>query len=146
MSWVMVPVPEELVDEVQGLLFALRFRSDIPEFDVGAMGEHLLTLGPEAGHVMATVASAVVDGRGVEPSDLAQELGVSVRELFGLVAEANDVTVRKFGGNIVYVVREKDPDDPDVSVTKLQMTPGYAHMVVEQARVLGIGRAKPSGS
>jgi hypothetical protein len=137
MSWVNVPVPEELVDDVQALLFQLRFRSDVPRFDHVAMGEHLRSLAPEPLALVCAVAQGVVAGEPVEDVDLAERLGVTVRELYGLVSEANDVTVRPFQGNLVFVIREQVPDDESLSFRRLHMLAGYAQMVVEHMQVLG---------
>jgi hypothetical protein len=136
MAWVNVPVPEEYVEDVHAYLFQLRFRSDVPEFDSIAMGDHILSLTDEQRAMLFVIAAAVAEGQPPEDTRVAEDLGVSVREVFGLVTEVNDITVRPFTGNLVFSLRQPRADNPGETVRRLHMLLGHAQMVVEQRRVL----------
>ncbi len=146
MTWVMVPVPEELMQEVQILLYQLRGRANAPRWDDEAMGRHLLALEEEPRAVLSAVAAGVVAGDPVEATVLAERLGVSVRELFGLVMEANDVTVAPFAGALIFARRDKVAGGAEAAQGRrvLAMLPGYAHAIREQESLLGLRRAAVS--
>lgn len=145
MSWVMVPVPEELRGEVDALLYRLRLRNEAPGLDPATMGEHLLSIADEARAVLLEIAVAVASGQPIEDQRLADMMGISGPELLGLVSEANDVTVVPFKGRLVFIGREPDPARPETTIRRLHMMEGQAQVVIEQAEVLGLERAtRPS--
>ena len=140
MVHVMVPVPEELLEQVDELLLKLRLGLEASPFDSTAMGEYLLSLDEQPRGVLLEVAAAVVAGQPLDDVELADILGITVRELFGLLTDVNDVTVRVFTGSLVTADRRTDPTDPERSLRRLRMLDGYALMVVEQRAVLGLRR------
>lgn len=145
----MVPIPEELLEQVGELLLKLRLGLDADPFDSTAMGEHLLSLDDAPRGVLLEVAAAVVAGQPLVDTELADALGISVRELFGLLTDVNDIRVRVFTGSLVFVDRHVDPNDPERPVRRLRMLDGYALMVVERRAALGLRRptrrANPGG-
>jgi len=140
MGHVMVPVPEELLEPVGELLLKLRLGLDPQAFDSTAMGEHLLSLDDAPRGVLLEVGAAVVAGEPLVDTELADILGISVRELFGLLTDVNDVRVRVFTGSLVFADRHIDPKETERSVRRLRMLDGYALMVVEQRAALGLRR------
>ncbi len=138
MDIVMVPVPEHLVGDVDALLFRLRFAADMPDFDPDAMREHMLLLADEPRAVLVAIAAGVVDGHPRTDADLAGEFDISRRELFGIVDEVNDVTVRPFKANLVFSVRKPDENDPSASVRQLHMLFVHAATAVEIGKELGV--------
>ena len=142
MNWVMVPVPDELVPQIQVLLYQLRYKANVPQWGEDEMGEHLLTLADEPCGVLLAVAAGVVDNDPVEDVVLAEQFGVGIRELFGLVMEANDVTVRPIGGDIIHARRDEVDDGSGGTRSRrvLHMLPGYAYAAVNQGKVLGLQR------
>lgn len=145
MTWVMVPVPDELVPQVQALLYQLRYKAQVPQFDEAAMGEHLLSLEDEPRAVLSKVAAGVVAGDPIEDAQLAEQLGVGLRELSGLVMEANDVTVRAFPGSIMFFRGDQVDDGAGATRRRrvLYMLPGFAQAVANQEIALGL-RRRPS--
>src|SRR5579871_4617390 len=131
MEIVMVPVPTELVADVDALLFRLRFQANAPSFDHEAMGEHLLMLSEEPRAVLLEVAAGVLEGRPRSDTELVAQFGVTLRELFGIVTEINDVTVRPLSSNLVYPLRAQAENDPATAVRQLHMLQGYALMATE---------------
>jgi len=140
MAWVMVPVPEELLGEVDALLYRLRLQNEAPGLDGPNMGEHLLSLADEARAVLLEVAAGVVSGQPIEDLQLADMFGISEPELLGLVSEANDVTLLPFKGKLIFISREPDPARPENTIRRLHMMEGQAQIVVEQAELLGLER------
>ena len=144
MNYVMVPVPEELTAQVEVFLFQLRGRGKVAQWDDEAMGRHLLALADEPRAVLSAVAAGVVARSPVDAAQLAEEMQVSLRELFGLVMEANDVTVAPFAGALIFARRIQADDGAGGKreVRALHMLAGYAHAIAEQESVLGLRRAR----
>jgi hypothetical protein len=147
MDYVMVPVPEELVAQVELFMFQLRGRGKVAQWDDGAMGRHLLALADEPRAVLSAVAAGVVADNPVDSAQLAEEMQVSVRELFGLVMEANDVTVAPYAGALIFARRIQVDDGAGGTrgVRALHMLSGQAHAVRAQESILGLRRTpRPS--
>ena len=148
-TWVMVPVPEELTEQVQVLLYQLRYQAAAgPRWDEEAMGEHLLALAEEPRALLCAVAAGVVAGNPIEDAALAERLGVTVREMFGLVMEANDVTVRPFAGNIIFAVSDEIDDGKGATRRRrvLHMLPSYAAAALNEEIALGLRRRTSSAT
>jgi hypothetical protein len=103
MSWVMVPVPEELAEEVQVLLMRLMFRANMPDWDLESLRAHADQLDDDALAVVTTVARASRTVGSVEAEDLTRSLGVGERELLGLVRELNETRITPAPPELVFV-------------------------------------------
>lgn len=139
MTWVMVPVPEELAPQVEVLLIQLRFRAEVPQWDESLMSDHLASLAEEPRAVLSTVAARVIAGSPIEDVQLAEQLQVSVREVFGLVRDANDVTVGASPGDLLYS-RQDEVDDGAGGTRRrrvLYMLEGLAEMVRDHEAAVG---------
>ena len=90
-GWVLVPVPEEHVASVYGRILQLSMGAAGAAWDLETLVDHLETLAPEGRELLRIVARGVVDESPVVVRDVATELGLSSRELFGLVHEVNIV-------------------------------------------------------
>jgi hypothetical protein len=137
MAWVEVPVPEELEAAVKAYLMQLSFQAALVQWDMESMGEHLRSLEEEPRRLLGAVAAGVVSGELVEDAEVAEQLGVSVREVYGIVREAN-------GGNkgdLVYARAEPVPDGSGGVRNRqlLYMLEGYA-VLVQQNEALGLDR------
>jgi hypothetical protein len=106
-TWVDVPVPEELEEAVLQFSTRLAFRTALPDWDEQKIDAHLEALAPEARAVLCRVAELVETGRPPEDRQLAEEQGLSTRELHGLVQEANDLTIDPFPGPLLWVRRAR---------------------------------------
>ncbi len=137
MDVVKVPVPEELVADVNALLVRLRFQGDIPQFDSAGVREHLLALSEDARTLLLEIAAGVLARHPRSEAELATQFGVTSRELFGIVSEINDITVRSFNSNFVYPMRVPNEQDPSTATRQLHMLHGYALMTISEARELG---------
>jgi hypothetical protein len=110
MPWVMVPVPEELTERVETLLFSLKFRDKAPQWDETLMTDHLATLAGPQQDLLAAVAAGVRAGRPPEAAALTDQLQISEAELFRLVRECNQVTIGSAPGDLVHTRREPVPE------------------------------------
>lgn len=137
MDWVMVPVPEELTEQVQALLLGLSYKSALAQWDDDTIGEHMLSLEAEPLGVLCAVAGGVVDGEPIEDVQVAETFKVSVREVYGLVREANDVAGGAARGDLVHARYEVVEDQGGSRGRRvLYMLGGYAAMVRNQETVL----------
>jgi hypothetical protein len=137
MGWVEVPVPEELEAAVKSYLMQLSFQAALVQWDMESMGEHLRSLEEEPRQLLSAVAAGVVSGDLVEDAEIAEQLGVNVREVYGVAREAN-------GGNkgdLVYARAEPVPDGSGGTRNRqvLYMLHGYA-VLVQQNEALGLDR------
>ena len=108
-NWVMVPVPEELEQQVAHWLMLLQFTTDGPTWDAERVDAHLRALERDPRALACAVARGVAAGRPRLDTDLALEFELSERELLGLAQEVNDVTVEPFPGALVHIRSEKAP-------------------------------------
>ena len=132
MDWVMVPVPEELEPQVRVLLLQLSFQAALVQWDDDSMHGHLRSLDDDSRVLLCAVAEGVLKGALIEDVALAEQLNVNVREVYGLVREANDAAA----GDLVYARAEDAGENGKRRV--LYMLEGYAVLVRRQAAALGL--------
>jgi hypothetical protein len=141
MAWVEVPVPAEFEQDVKDYLTRLSFQNALVQWDEPLMAEHLLSLEEEPRILLGAVAAGVVKGELVEDIEMAELLGVNVREVFGIVREANG----GLRGDIIYA-RSEEVDDGAGGTRRRQllyMFEGYAELVRRQEAALGL-RPRPA--
>jgi len=131
MAWVMMPVPQELVQGVEILVLQLRYQSEALQWGNGLMGEHLQSLGDEPRALVSIVATRVLEGEPIEDVALAKQLQVSVSEVFGLVSEANHILVEATTGDLIHALHQQIDDGAGGSRRRrvLHMHVGLAQMV-----------------
>jgi hypothetical protein len=111
-NWVMVPVPEEYeLPVLERVLVLGMAASGKPAWSRELLAQHLEALDPDARALAHAVAQGVVAGRAPEDAALAQQFGMSAREVLGLAQEVNDVTVEPFPGVILSVKYEQREGD-----------------------------------
>jgi plasmid stability protein len=134
MTYVMVPVPEELAGDVEMLLFQIKYRNAAVQWDANLIAAHMRSLAAEARTVLTAVAAGVLAHEPIEDVELATRLGVNVREVFGVVREANDATVTSIAGDLIGA-RIETVDDGHGGKRRrrvLFMFPWLAEMVVDE--------------
>jgi hypothetical protein len=103
-NWIMVPVPAELEAPVLERVLAYGMRSSSrPAWSRDRLAAHLEMLSPDARAFARAVAQHMRAGGPPEDAVLAQQLGLSVREVLGLAQEVNDVTSEPFPGVLITV-------------------------------------------
>ena len=90
-SFVSVPVPEHLLDEVQVFVLHLSLSSTPYAWNLEAMVEHLGRLGERGRRLVTLVAESMLQGTPLTAPVLAERLDVNVHEVFGIMHLANDV-------------------------------------------------------
>jgi hypothetical protein len=141
MPWVMVPVPEELAADVERLTFQLRYRDTMMRWTPALMRDHLLSLADEPRVALLTVAARVVAGDPIDDVGLADHLGITVREVFGVVRDANDVTVAALVGDLIGARQVPIKGDAGGTRRVLNMLPLHAQMVRDEQVSLGLRHA-----
>lgn len=138
MGWIEVPVPAELEADVNAYLMQLSFKAALISWTHESMGEHMRSLAPEPLALLCAVAAGVSDGRLVEDTELAELLGVSVREVYGIVREANGANT----GDLIYARADQVDDGAGGTRTRqlLYMFEGYAPLIQGQEIALGLRR------
>src|SRR5262245_17357008 len=92
-SWGMVPVPEELQEQVQQFLMSLRFKQGSGGWTADLVDAHLRGLADDAQALACAVARRVATGTTPDDAELATQFGFSLREVFACAQELNEVTV-----------------------------------------------------
>lgn len=127
-NWVMVPVPEELAEKVETLLFQLKFRASTPQWDDALMSDHIASLAEPPRALLAAVAAGVRVDRPPEAATLAAQLQVSEADLFRLVRECNQVTVGAHPGDLVHTRRDASTQDGAEPLVTLYMVGSIAEL------------------
>lgn len=126
---VMVPVPHELVVEVQQYVVRLQWLSvGVQAWSTEQLVELLGSVDGDTVTLLRTVATAkVTSDREVLDTEAARRMGVSVREVAGLVREIND------GGppGLLDLVVLQRSDDPTTVERRLMMIEEHAVRVLE---------------
>jgi hypothetical protein len=140
MAWVEVPVPAEFEQDVKDYLTRLSFQNALVQWDEPLMAEHLLSLEEEPRILLGAVAAGVLKGHLVEDTEMAELLGVNVREVYGVMREANGTE----HGDLIYARAEESDDGSGGMRTRrvLYMLDGYAHLVRDQEAALGLRRRR----
>jgi hypothetical protein len=116
MEYVMVPVPEEIVDEVRAFLaWDVRGNADAPD-NPEAIIELYESSGAVARTVLSTVATAALDGFRLPLPDVADTAGVNIHELIGLITDMN-YHLREAGGPMAVIMMRPDHRPQPVGVT-----------------------------
>jgi hypothetical protein len=132
-NWIMVPVPAEFEAPVLERVLALGMRSSgRPAWTQERLASHLQALGPDARAFAQAVAQSMKAGAAPEDTVLAQQLGLSVREVLGLAQEVNDVTSEPFPGVLVTVRYEAREDEAPGYRRLIFMSPLIAAVLREQ--------------
>lgn len=91
MPYVMVPVPEEHVEEVMQLVLRARARAAIQPWDAESVGELFAQVDEPSRALMAYVARATMAQRELDELDAARMIELSPRETLGIMRELNDL-------------------------------------------------------
>lgn len=132
-QYVMVPVPEEIVDEVETFVrrLAAADAAAKAQGDLAVLARELGNLDQDFQTVLTKVAHATVGGRLVSLGELAELLGCSVREVLGLSIEVTSV-VSRLGGPSVVVMPGASPSGSTTTADYiLSMHPAVARAILE---------------
>lgn len=91
MPYVMVPVPEEHVEEVMQFILRAIARASIQPWDSDSIGRVYEEIDEASRSLLAFVARAVIDGVELSDADAARKIQLSVREVTGIMNELNTI-------------------------------------------------------
>ena len=95
---VMVPVPEELVDEVRTFLRMVQFRTAGTGWTADLVDSHLNRMPDDARALACVVAQRVVTGTTPDDAELSVQFGISKRDLFASAQELNEIVIEPYPG------------------------------------------------
>ena len=123
----MVPVPEDLVEDVDRFMTWVVRRDSTPSGEEHALLEAgagaYLAAAPPARRLLAAVAKAAVDQIPISVADAAAAVGVSLHEAMGMVGEANINFVQLEGGGAMVLPIPNPAPTPEGC-------PAWAHNVL----------------
>ena len=90
MSYVMVPVPKEYVSEVMEFILNASAHAALTPWELDTLVSFWGDLDEVSRSLIARVASAAMEGRGLPDTEAASLLGISVRAISRLVRDIND--------------------------------------------------------
>jgi hypothetical protein len=139
MPYVMVPVPEEHVEDVMQFILRAIARASIEPWDEDSIGRVFLEVDEAARSLLAFVARAAADGSDLDAAEAARKIQLTVRESLGIMNELNVIS-RDENRPVLITVRMVADRLPNGRVTEkrvLNMEPEVAELVraAEQAEL-----------
>jgi hypothetical protein len=91
MPYVMVPVPEEHVEEVMQFVLRAIARASIEEWDAESVAEMFASIDEPSRSLLSFAARAVAAGKDITEADAAAMMQLSSREVAGIMRELNEL-------------------------------------------------------
>ena len=140
MPYVMMPVPEEHVEEVMQFILRAIARASIEPWDAESITEVFSEVDEATRSLLAFVARASVDGGELDAAEAARKIQLTIREAAGIMNELNTLTRDADRPNLINArnVTERLPNGRLRPKRMLQMDPEVAELVraAEQAELL----------
>jgi hypothetical protein len=139
MRYVMVPVPEDFVEEVMQFILRAIARASIQPWDTESATEIFGEVDEATRSLLAFVARAAVDGGELDAADAARKIQLTVREAAGIMNELN--TLARDANRPILInsrmVTERLPNGRTSEKRVLSMEPDVADLVraAEQAEL-----------
>lgn len=106
MGFVMVPVPEEHVEEAMTMILRISARARLKEWDQGALSELFHGLDEPSKSVLSTVGRAMLAKTTIDDVAVAEAIEFTRREVLGITREINE-QANALGYPPVVVVRQE---------------------------------------
>jgi hypothetical protein len=131
MPYVMMPVPEEHVEEVMQFILRAMARASIQSWDEPSIADIYHRVDEASRSLLAFVARASVDGEELAATDAARRIQLTPREALGIVNELNGVTREENRPNLINArsVTERLPNGRTTEKRVFQMEPDVAELV-----------------
>ena len=140
MPYVMMPVPEEHVEDVMQFVLRAIARAAIQPWDAESITQVFGEVDEATRSLLAFVARASVEGGELDAADAASKIQLTVREILGIVNELNVRTRDADRPNLIAArnVTDRRPNGRVTEKRVLQMPPDIAQFVraAEQAELL----------
>jgi hypothetical protein len=141
MPYVMMPVPEEFVEEVMQFILRAIARASIQPWDAESITKVFGEVDEASRSLLAFVARTPVEDGELDAADAARKIQLTVREALGIMNELNTLTRDTDRPNLINArnVTERLPNGRVKDKRVLQMDPEVAEFVraAEQAELLG---------
>jgi predicted ATP-dependent protease len=131
MPYVMVPVPEEHVQDVMQFVLREVAKASLEPWDEGSVSKLFHEVDEEGRSLLAYAARATISGKELSEADAADRLQLRQREIAGIVRDLNDRAVNANRPNVVgtRVVTETLPNGRTVDKRVLWMSEEVAPLV-----------------
>lgn len=120
MPYVMVPVPEEHVQEVMEAVLRISKRASLTEWDQEAITEFYNGVDEAARSLLAIVARATLAGKQLSHPELADATHITTREVSGILRDVN-VLSTDLGRPILLISTEMDEVLPNGRVRTVRV-------------------------
>jgi hypothetical protein len=142
MPYVMMPVPEEHVEEVMQFILRAIARASITPWDAESVTKIYDEVDEGSRSLLAFVARASTDGEELVAADIARRIQLTPRETLGIVNELNATTRDENRPALVVIrsVTERLPNGRTTDKRVLQMEPDVAELIraAEQAELAAV--------
>ena len=91
MPYVMVPVPEEHVQDVMQFVVRLASQASVEPWTQDAVAQVFEEIDEPARALLSSVANGVINGKPLTEADASAIIGMNWREVAGMVRELNEV-------------------------------------------------------
>ena len=147
MPYVMVPVPEEHVQDVMQFILREVARASLEPWDEDAISTLFHDIEEEGRSLIAYVARAIASGKEISEAEVAALLQLRPREMAGLVRDINERAAQANRPNLVFarMVSETQPNGRTTEKRVLAMSDELAPLVREAERADSPTRRRPRG-
>lgn len=139
MPYVMMPVPEEHVEEVMAFVLRAITKASIEPWDAESITSLYNDVDEATRSLLAFVARAAADGGELVDADAARRIQMTVRETTGILKELNTLTRETDRPALIHVrvVSERQANGRTTDQRVLQIDPDVAEFVraAEQAEL-----------
>jgi hypothetical protein len=139
MPYVMVPVPEEHVEDVMQFILRAIARASIVPWDEASLGETYHEVDETTRSLLAFVARAEAEGKELDSGMAARQIQMSPREVNGILNELQTMTrdANRPPLVVVRVVTQRRPNGRTTEQRVVSMEPDVADLVraVERAEL-----------
>jgi hypothetical protein len=143
MPYVMVPVPEEHVEDVMQFILRAIARASIKPWDPDSVSRVFFEVDEAARSLLAFVARAAADGSDLDAAEAARKIQLTVRESLGIMNELNVISRDENRPNLITarMVTDRLPNGRMSEKRVLNMEPEVAELVraAEQAELRDAG-------
>jgi hypothetical protein len=131
MPYVMMPVPEEHVEEVMQFVLRAIARAAIQPWDAESIGEIFHGVDEASRSLLAFVARASAEGSELDAAEAARKLQLTTREATGIANELSQMTREAERPSLitVRVVAERLPNGRTMDKRTLQMDADVADLI-----------------
>lgn len=142
MPYVMMPVPEEHVEEVMQFVLRAMAKASIVAWDSESISKVFDDVDEASRSLLSFVARAALEGDDLGESDAARKIQLTVRETAGIMTELNARTKELNRPNLIgrATLTERLPNGRMTDKRVLQMEPEVAGLVraAEQTELLSV--------